>query len=374
MLEMARRPLQFNFKGASVLQNLPPFELITGVLLGTSWRSSMALFLAGAEVPVDFAVALLVFLPKVELAWDEVEVVRESAATRPLGLMNIYIKLAQHVVNHGLTRHVARHAHPAQRGFVAGRQLVAKAVELVGEMRCLAMRGDTRRLAVAAFFDLIAAFPSADRGFLMSAMGGRRHGRRHRRLRPQSSGLSAGVLQGSPLSGTLFVMWVDSVVSVLVEAVPQGGGLVCVCAFAPTRGWGSGVAEVSRCRLLSAMSSTRPRLPPVSRCMVARATWCRFWARQAPASADVFGGPSPQGLPCMAGLRRVRPCEVPRLRHVRPGSGRSMWVAVLSKGQARSRQIVSQGLPAEVSARMYKVKPATGIYTLWTRAHRTRNC
>lgn len=125
-------------------------------------------FLAGAEVPVDLAVALLVFLPKGELAGDEVQVVRESAATRPLGLMNIDSKLVQHVVNRGLTRHVAQHAHPAQRGFVAGRQLVANAVGLDGEMRCLAMCGDIRRLAVAVFFDLIAAFPSVDHGFLMS--------------------------------------------------------------------------------------------------------------------------------------------------------------------------------------------------------------
>lgn len=78
-------------------------------------------------------------------------------------------ELMTHVVNRRLTRHAARHAHPAPHGCVAGRQLFTNAVELGGEMRCPAVRGDIHRLAVAALVDLIAASTSVDHGFVMSA-------------------------------------------------------------------------------------------------------------------------------------------------------------------------------------------------------------
>lgn len=212
-------------------------------------------FLAGGEVLADFSCALLAFLPKGEVDGEEEERVRDASATRPLGLMKTDSKLVQHVVSRALTPHVAAHARTAQGGFVARRHLVENVAELDTEMRYHALGplgADAHRLPCAIFFDLWTAFPSIDHGFLEDSLSetGVPAGALHFIVTMYAaatlwmsfgdglvefSRVSAGVLRGSPLSGSLFVMVMDSPLAACAPARMMSARLSR--ASASSRGW-----------------------------------------------------------------------------------------------------------------------------------------
>lgn len=184
--------------------------------------------------------------------------------------MNTDSKLEQHVVNRSLTGHVARHTHPAQRGFVAGRQSISNAVELDGEMRRFAMEGDVHRLAVAVFFDLIAALPSIDNEFLLSAV--------------RVAGLPAGVVwfvRSMYASATLVIALCEGIVrfSDLTAWVSQGSPSVrnVVCVVHGYRCGGRGLRCSARRRVgaracaddVGAVVSGIARLPPLADIFIA---------------------------------------------------------------------------------------------------------
>lgn len=126
--------------------------------------------------------------------------------------------------------------------------MVANVVELDGEMRSTVMKDDVHCLAAAVVFDFVATSPSRGHGFMPSGLGVaglpaglvwlvRSMCASTTLVIAQGTGvvhfseLGSGVLQGSPLSGALFVLSMDSVVVVALGAVvPLGAGLVQACA------------------------------------------------------------------------------------------------------------------------------------------------
>lgn len=228
--------------------------------------------------------------------------------------------------------------------FVAERQLAATLVEFDGGLRCAAMRGYIHRLAVAAsFFDLIAAFSSVADGFLISPVGdagmptsvisfvrGLYSGVTLVLVQDiglmEFSGLSAGVLHGSPLSGTLPRMCLDC----CLHRRPRRAVGWCVPAPMMLGRW----LLTSRCCLLPKPSSTNPRPPPASRCMVdvASAHVCRCVLQLRP---SLHGGASlcqvPWGTsasPCGPGV--VGACGLPLSRSGKSGLAPSAGFAEVS--------------------------------------------
>lgn len=118
--------------------------------------------------------------------------------------------------------------------------------------------------------------------------------------------VSARVFPGSPSSGTLCMMRMDSIVivSALVAAVPHSGVLVHACA-------GDVGVVVAQVAMLPALGCVFDEAAVVSRCIVARAKWRRCWLQPEHRSADVLGGLSPR--PSLLGGTRLS--EIPRLRH-----------------------------------------------------------
>ena len=82
---------------------------------------------------------IMVFLPKdvpeLDQSDSEGGIHRNPVDTRPLSLKNTDVKLCTGTVNFKLKPCVTRLAHAAQRGFIAGRQLISNVVDLDAKMR-----------------------------------------------------------------------------------------------------------------------------------------------------------------------------------------------------------------------------------------------
>lgn len=68
----------------------------------------MCAFLADEPVPEEFAVAMLIFLPKGEVAGEGARLGRKAVATRPLGLRNADAKVFHVAVAHSLSQSTSR--------------------------------------------------------------------------------------------------------------------------------------------------------------------------------------------------------------------------------------------------------------------------
>ena len=116
------------------------------------------------ELYPDFNASLLFFLPK--KAADTMEdgtLVFDADSVRPLNVTNADNRLLASAVRHLIEPFVASRVIPSQRGFIAGRSMLANSVDLDEEMPTNALTTDD---SATLLFDFAAAFPSAEHDLL----------------------------------------------------------------------------------------------------------------------------------------------------------------------------------------------------------------
>ena len=211
----------------------------------------------GETPPRQLNDSVTLFVPKGELEDDHIQVVREVGDNRPLSLKNSDNKIATAAVNNCAQPVIVHSVHKFQNGFVKGRQLLQNVVDLDALARILSMNAsmfnsgaDLNKLKVAilAFFDFAAAFPSVAHQWLFIALEAsgapswfynyvkalysandtyhmNSHGKQF------LFAFLAGVLQGCPLSATLFLFAINPFL-VHFEQALQGkyNGEVRACA------------------------------------------------------------------------------------------------------------------------------------------------
>jgi hypothetical protein len=227
--------------------------------------------LAGRPSPSEVNFGLFVFIPKsqdgAQLVNGRMVVTTGATDLRPLTLKNSDNKIVAGVVNHAITPVIKHHALKIQRGFVNGRQMVQNSVELDHDMRRNALEHHSTGssaarelgryrvsgrlfsdLPIGILFDFASAFPSVFQEWMLAVLLVIRvpSGILNfvRILYGNSMGfaefgglivtlfqVTRGVLQGCPLSGSLFVIVMDPILFKFSKfVVSQGLGTVLACA------------------------------------------------------------------------------------------------------------------------------------------------
>jgi len=219
--------------------------------------------------PADINDGLFIFIPKAacEINENEQSCIARPLELRPLTLKNGDNKAVAGVINWAITPAVKAFASKIQRGFVKDRQLVQNVVDLDFESRASALRYGARsgsakfecdlsividgcigHLPVLVLFDFAAAFPSVAHSWIRAVLlciqlpkgilnafdalysrneaywecGGVQH---------WLFTVLAGVLQGCPLSGSLFVIAIDPLLFLFSKfIIDPMKGRVAACA------------------------------------------------------------------------------------------------------------------------------------------------
>ena len=226
------------------------------------------LILEGGVVPSWFNRSTLVFIPKGEPGAGGVGVQARPGDLRPLSLSNADQKLVALAINVSLGRVCEGIVHSAQRGFRRGKLITDNVLEL--EARVMKELYTGARCPALLLIGIKAAFPSVAWDWLWYvldlmdcpewlvcavkalyidssarlAAGG---------LRGVTIGITSGIEQGCPMSGSLWCIVFDPIIRALVELVKEVGSL---SAFA-------GDIGVSVGDIISALLILVPILGPI---------------------------------------------------------------------------------------------------------------
>ena len=224
-------------------------------------------------LPEDINDGLFVFLSKADReddsALSSAGIYRTPTDLRPLTLKNTENKIVAGVCNTIIKPVVEKAAEVSQRGFVANRQLVQNAVDLDFSSRLDALEythtqdlkgfnfwselmvtqfGLLNSIPVALLFDYASAFPSVSHAWIryllllisipdgiFSLIMAMYNKNKAFMLTPDGIMfmfyILCGVLQGCPLSGSLFVMVIDPLLFMLkIHIEDTGLGIVRACA------------------------------------------------------------------------------------------------------------------------------------------------
>jgi len=179
--------------------------------------------LAGAKTVAGFNHSYFAFIPK-DVGPEEVSVARRPSQLRPLSVSNTDRKIIASCVNYGLSAIARKTCIAAQRGGLSGRQLCDNIYDL--ETHALLCCRLSSVFPAIVLFDLQTAFPSISWAFLffiLSAMGIDQkvlrlieqlyddcmHFVRFRGKVYKAFAITRGVLQGCPLSATIFCLVID---------------------------------------------------------------------------------------------------------------------------------------------------------------------
>jgi len=216
----------------------------------------------GNHPPIAFNASSTIFLIKGELEEDQVEVIRDPSATRPLGLKNSDNKIVTGVTIEKYRSDMQASTHSTQRGFVPGRQLSRNVLDLdaaarIGGMRailhnesnqCESLKHHNYHIALLAFFDFASAFPSILHGWIMLVLEARRFPRGFISFIECLYWMNAavtfcngkmqllfwylsGVLQGCPASAFIFDLCLDPFLAAFDSVIPaKGRGVFRACA------------------------------------------------------------------------------------------------------------------------------------------------
>lgn len=208
---------------------------------------------SGLQPPLVFNQSALVFPPKGTHEADEELVAREPENTRPISLKNTDSKTVTGMANWSAKGWVAKHMHPSQRGFTWKRQLLENVVEIdtcgrIEAMKALSRPPTASLVPCFSFWDYAAAFPSVHHFFVffilqffefpigficmvdvvysfVEALFAGPCGLLH------FCWVTAGVLQGDPLSGLLFILCMHPQLHLFkVHIEDKGGGIARACA------------------------------------------------------------------------------------------------------------------------------------------------
>jgi hypothetical protein len=167
---------------------------------------------------------------------------RTGDCTRPLNLKNCDNKAHAAVTNRQLGGEVAKWAYTDQSGFVVGRQGLDNVIELDTQARIADLEASCNRmlevcmLPVLSLYDFAAAFPSLAHRFIFLTInyigfpdGLKRfflalytNNKCYGRFGGQTMFLyliRAGIIQGCPASGTLFVICVDAFLRMMATSL-----------------------------------------------------------------------------------------------------------------------------------------------------------
>ena len=197
---------------------------------------------------LGFNDSVTIFIPKGEADNDLDLLARHPGETRPLGLKNTDNKTIASNINQSLKPLIFHNACKLQRGFIAGRNFLNNIVDLDSFARLFSDPSNKLLLPILCFFDFAAAFPSILHDYLLAIIDrlGLPSGQRNAIksfyklcVSFLMSGnhlvfftfMMSGVIQGCPLSGSLFAIAMDPVLRLMLQKIEQRDlGHVRACA------------------------------------------------------------------------------------------------------------------------------------------------
>ena len=226
----------------------------------TLWRVICDL-MNGLSIEISFNDSAMLFPAKGDLDGDTEEVIRAPVDTRPLNLKNTDNKTCTSIFNTAVQPAISKGAHYTQRGFVPGRQLLQNVVDLDYHNRAQSIAVNAAhpvfdpksvdpafQVAVLVFFDFATAFASIAHEFIFLVLRFanapdwfinfvRSLYSFNHTFQMTADGkhllfnIMCGVLQGCPLSSTLFVMCINPFLEHMDQSIfARNLGVVRACA------------------------------------------------------------------------------------------------------------------------------------------------
>ncbi len=324
--------------------------------------------LAGKWLPISFNASLTVFPPKGSEEDDHVQVTRTPDCVRPLQLKNTDNKNIAAANNHELSRTTSVSVSTLQNGFIRGRQLLGNVADLDAASHVASFAVYRGRFALLILFDIAAAFPSLAHDWLFATLTAMQmpsgffnliscmytvncsFGVRSGQDLPLFL-IMCGVMQGCPLSGTLFALalnpflvWLGTALEVpqlgTVRACADDIGVVLndiqtvptLAGITDTMGKAARLhLKTCKCKIIPLWRAFSPQVVETVQTYLFQhvASWCSF---QVVASATYLG--------FVLG----------------PGAGFESWLAPLQKWRRRVLQINSSQAGPTLNLRAYSIR------------------
>ena len=193
--------------------------------------------------PAGFNESLMLFIPKAVLS-DEHFIVRKPSQTRPISLKNTDNKLIAATVNLTFTRLLTERAHISQQGFLPGRHFEGNIVVADAVARAISISRPSLSACMISH-DLGTAFPSLSHEYMEAAIvGAAAPSGFHDLVKSLYTEclvflmnvptecvfkILSGVLQGCPLSASLFILALQPFLALLCSRL-QPDELARACA------------------------------------------------------------------------------------------------------------------------------------------------
>ena len=178
---------------------------------------------SGLSFPYGFNDCEVLFPPKGSRDGDVVEVVRSESETRPLKCKNSDNKIIAGERNRAIAKIVAKGASTLQNGFIRGMDFLNNVVAIDTFARYASLKSDPNDFPLIVLFNLLNAFPSVLWDWLNKSLLAHGAGPDFAKFVASlylnvrafitiggklsfACEVTAGVLQGCPLSDTLFVV------------------------------------------------------------------------------------------------------------------------------------------------------------------------
>ena len=198
----------------------------------------------GGSPPLPFNFSFMAFIPKGDQDGDDKGICRSPEATRPISLKNSDNKIISGTMNKAVKYDIARQLSEAQRGFKVMAQLGDNILDIdsIGRIFSMLFPG-----AFYAFWDVKQAFTSVFHYWLHAVLGARGFPAGFRVLIESLYYLGfcylnqqgmvhflfvilSGILQGCPLSGSLFAISGEPFLLGLTKIDKAHGSLTRACA------------------------------------------------------------------------------------------------------------------------------------------------
>ena len=324
--------------------------------------------LCGLPMPLEFSHSLMVFIPKGVDVLDRESVTREATDTRPISLKNSDNKVVCAAINHKLRHALTANISPIQRGFVPNRQLVANVADLDAFARVHAMASDRRDQSVLVLWDFAAAFPSVAHLWMLKAL--RAHGfpsglvlfieiLYHMNFASTAVQgtlafmffITAGVLQGCPLSGFLFAIAINPILKWIhreVQVPDLGRARACADDL------GASLRKLSTLTVLHRIFVAAQRVSGLTlkpkKCLIVPTSM-----RCSPHTVECIRDWLVRNLPTWAHFQ-ILPCGKYLGFRLGPTVGDSQWSDVLDKYRFLCHLIASAQTAASISSLRYRMR------------------
>ena len=192
------------------------------------WEAAMAM-IDGAGCPgEDFNKALMVCIPKAaDGATEDSTPYYSPGGTRPISIVDASNRILASIFCVVLEKRIGHRLHHAQKGFLKGRQMLRNVLDVDLAAQKVSVRS---RSGAIVLFDFRAAFPSLSHDMIWDVLevagvdpqfihvvklfySGNNHILKLRGLFFDGVCVKSGVRQGCPLSGILFAMCVDVLIT-----------------------------------------------------------------------------------------------------------------------------------------------------------------